>query len=201
MRTVKIKVYTFNELNKEAQCAAIENYRNSNTDLDLTPFNESCEEQIEEAGFYDSIDLQYSLSYCQGDGLRFSCNKIKESVLFSFFAEILGVGKEKTAKVLINNCSFELTSNKSAYYCYASKSDIDYSLEDYGHHDTINCNIVVSKVLDKIENLYMKICKDLENQGYKYIEEIQSDEYITETLIANEYEFLASGKQFNYENK
>lgn len=193
MRTIRTKVYTFNELNKEAQEIAIEEYRNNNTDIDLDSFNESCKEQIEEAGFYDDVYLQYSLSYSQGDGLSFSCGKIKESVLLSFFAEILGAGKEKTAQVLIDNCSFSLLA--SGPYSYASKSHIDYYLEG-GFKDLTNCEKIIAQVLDKLENYYLNLCKELENQGYKCIEDINSDDYIKETLIINNYEFLSNGKMY-----
>ena len=193
MRTIRTKVYTFNELNKEAQGIAIEEYRNNNVDIDLDFFNESCKEQIEEAGFYDDVSLQYSLSYSQGDGLSFSCDKIKESVLISFFAEILGAGKEKTAQVLIDNCSFRLLASR--HYTYASKSHIDYYLEG-GFKDFTNCEKIIGQVLDKIENYYLNLCKELENQGYSYIEDVNSDDYIKETLIANDYEFLSNGKMY-----
>lgn len=194
MRTIRTKVYKFDELSESAKQTAIEAERNSENSIELEFFNEGAIEQIEEVGFYDDVKLQYSLSNSQGDGLSFSCGNIKESVLLSFFAEILGKNKEKTAKILINNCSFECTGNRGNHYCYASKSDVDYTLEDYGHHDTINCNIVVSKVLEKIEDLYMKLCKDLEKQGYAEIEYQYSDEYITETLTENDFEYLENGK-------
>ncbi|HSE99811.1 MAG TPA: hypothetical protein VLA48_02855 [Nitrososphaeraceae archaeon] len=193
MRTIRTKIYKFEELSKEAQGIVIEEYRNGNTDIDLDPFNESCKEQIEEAGFYDDVSLQYSLSYSQGDGLSFSCDKIKESVLFSFFAEILGAGKEKTAKVLIDNCSFTLLA--SGHYTYASKSHIDYYLEG-GFKDLSNCEEIIAQVLDKLENYYLDLCKELENQGYKCIEDINSDDYIKEILSINNYEFLSNGKMY-----
>lgn len=192
MRTIRTKVYTFNELNKEAQEKAIIDYRNGNDDLQLLSFNEDCNRIIEERGFRD-VSLSYSLSYSQGDGLSFTASNIENSILISFFREILGENKEKTIQVLIDNCSFELTGNRGRYN-YASKSDIDYTLEDYGHNDTINCNIVVAKVLEKLENYYIDLCKELEKNGYNELEYLNSDEYIKDVLINNEYEFLSNGK-------
>jgi len=193
MRTIRTKIYTFDELSDGAKQVAIQEMRNSK-EIHLDWFNDDAKEQINEAGFYDDVELQYSLSYCQGDGLSFSCNRIEERVLLSFFAEILGEGKEKTAKVIMDNCSFVNTGN-DGHYCYASKRDIDYTFESY-KNDYKNINQVVAKVLEKIENLYVDLCKDLENQGYKDIEYQYSDECIIDDIQANDYEFLKSGKKY-----
>jgi hypothetical protein len=193
MRTIRTKVYKFDELVVDAQQNAIEEYR-AKMEIHLDFFNDEAIEQIEQAGFYDTIKLQYSLSSCQGDGLSFSCNRINESLLLPLFAEILGAGKEKTAKAIIDNCSFINTGNNGRY-CYASKSDIDYTLESY-RNIYENIEIVVSKVREKIENLYMNLCKDLENQGYSDIEYQRSDEAIIETILGNGLEFLSNGKMY-----
>lgn len=193
MRTIRTKVYLFNELSKDAQQKAIEQVRNRK-EVCLDFFNDDAVSKIEEVGFYGDVQLQYSLSYCQGDGLSFSCKGIEETVLFSFFAEVLGAGKEKTAKVIMDNCYFVNTGN-DGHYCFASKSDIDYYLESY-KAEYKNVNEVVGKVLEKIENLYIDLCKELEKQGYDEIEYQYSDEEIIEDIIANEYEFLKDGTRY-----
>ena len=196
MRTIRTKVYKFDELVVDAQQNAIEAER-ANKEIDLFWWNDDAIRQIETVGFIDDVKLQYSLSNSQGDGLSFSCKNIENSVLRSFFAEILGENKEKTAQVLIDNCSFECTGNRGNHYSYASKSDVDYTLEDYGHNDTLNCNIVVSKVLEKIEDLYMTLCKDLEKEGYAQIDYQYTDECIIEDFENSETEFTKDGKIFN----
>jgi hypothetical protein len=150
-------------------------------------------EQIENVGFYGDVKLQYSLSYCQGGGLSFSCNNIKESLLLPLFAEILGEGKEKTSKIIIENSYFS-NSGSNGYYCYASRNDIEY-IFDY-NIDAPNIENIVLQVETKIQNLYMELCKDLEKKGYEDIEYQCSDEAITETIIANDYEFLSNGKMY-----
>lgn len=194
MRTIRTKLYKFDELVVDAQQNAIEEYR-ENQYIDLDMFNESVKEQIEEAGFYEDVKLQYSLSYCQGDGLSFECNRIKESVLLSFFAEILGKNKEKTAKIIMKYCTFECTGNKGSHYCYASKGDISYEFDDYSGNKNL-IHEIVSKVEDKVKELYLNLCKEFENQGYKELEYLRSDENIREILLENEYEFLKSGKRY-----
>ena len=195
MRTIRTKVYTFNELSKEAKEVAIESFRNG-LEIHLDFFNDDAEEQIEMVGFYNDIKLRYSLSHCQGDGLSFSCNNIKTEILLKFFAEVLGEGKEKTAMVIIDNCSFENRGN-TGRYGYASKNDITFELDERGRSfESNNINKIVSKVEEKIQNHYLDLCNNLEKQGYAEIDYQYSDEAIVETINANDYEFLINGKQF-----
>lgn len=196
MRTIRTKVYKFDELLVDAQQNAIEQYKSQNNEVFLDGFNEDCLRQIEEVGFYDNIKIQYDLGYSQGDGFSFSCDRIETKILLPLFAEILGEGKEKTAKIIIDNCSFENTGNKWRY-CFASKSDIDFNIERYGNNDVENCNTIASKVLEKLENLYMSLCKELEKNGYSEIEFQNSEEYIRDYFISNGIDFTKDGQIFN----
>ena len=196
MRTIRTKVYKFEELVVDAQQNAIEDYQ-SKQEIHLDFFNDSAKEQIIEAGFLDDVKLQYSLSYSQGDGLSFSCDRVEESILLSFFAEILGKNKEKTAKLIIENCSFENRGNKGSHYSYASTNDITFELENYGtNYNKSRIEDVVSQVEKKLAIKYFDLCKDLENQGYKDIEYQRSEENVREILIYDNYEFLSNGKQY-----
>lgn len=194
MRTVRTKIYKFEELTKEAQQKAIENYRNDDF-IHLDMFNDDAAEKIIEAGFYDDVKIQYSFSYSQGDGLSFEAKRIESKILLQMFAEILGTDKEKTAKVIIENCSFKCTGNTGNHYCYASRNDVYFEFDDYSANKP-NIHELVSKVETKLKDLYMSICAELEKQGYAEIEYQRSDEYITEKIIANDYEFTKDGNIF-----
>jgi len=189
MKTIEIQLYSFDELSEGAKQNAIEKYRNSDH-VYLDFFNDDAKEQIENSGFKGNVSLSYSLSYCQGDGLSFSCDYFDK--LNELFTEVLGTGKQKTIDCLINNSSFKLKSNNH-HYCYASKSDLDFYLDNYYVKSQSNIDLVIDKVREKLEDLYMDLCKDLENQGYQDIEYQRSDEAISENLIANEYEFTENG--------
>jgi len=193
MKTIRIKIYKFEELSQEAQSNAIEQWRDRQ-DVCLDFFNENSIEQINEAGFYDDIKLQYSLGYSQGDGLSFSCKRIEWKTIEPLFTEVLGQGKEKTAKLIFEYCSFICKGNDGRY-CFASKNDIDFTFENY-NREYQNIKEVVGNVLTKIENKYLELCKQLEKQGYSEIEYQQSDEAIKETILANDYEFTKDGNQF-----
>lgn len=49
---------------------------------------------------------------------------------------------------------------------------------------------------NKFEAIYIKICKELEKQGYNYIEAGRSNENVDDNILANEYTFTADGERF-----
>jgi len=193
MKTIEISLYKFEELSEAAKISAIETERNSEYNVHLDFFNDDAKEQIYAAGFKGNVSLSYSLSYCQGDGLSFNCDYFDK--LNDLFIEILGEGKQKTIDCIINNCAFVLKNNNN-HYCYASKSDLDFYLDNYYVKNQTNIDLVIEKVREKLEDLYIDLCKDLENQGYKEIEYQQSDECIIENLISNDYDFTENGQLY-----
>ena len=198
MKTIDIKLYKFEELSEEAKQTAIEKYRENQWEHGefLIFFEEYCNEKIQEEGFKNP-KVQYSLSNCQGDGLSFSADGYDK--LEELFINELGKGKEKTAKILAENCEVKITGN-SGRYCFASKSDIDLYLENYSSSinvlNTNNIDIVISKVLAALEDKYISLCEELEKDGYNEIDHENSDEYITESIKANEYDFTEDGRQY-----
>jgi len=192
MRTIRTKVYQFSELSKAAQQKAIEWYKgflNEDPDI-LFGFEDYCSERAKEVGFYD-INVQYSLSYCQGDGLSFS-GKID---LQKLIPEIVPGIKKSALNAIINNCSYKLTGNNGRY-CFASKSDIDLWLDNYTNKDKPNIQKVVDKILAGLEDIYIDLCKELEKTGYKWIESAYEDENVINNIEANKYEFKADGTIF-----
>lgn len=192
MRTIRTKVYKFEELSDEAKQVAIEKHRNNIDEVFLDMFYDDCIEIIEEVGFCSDIKVQYSLGYSQGDGLSFSCDYFTK--LNELFVEVLGEGKQKTIDCIIDNCSFELSGNNGRY-CFASKSDIDFYSNSTSVSHT-NIERIIQKVCRVLENIYTDLCQDLEKRGYGEIEYQNSDEYISEELISNEYEFTKQGNIF-----
>lgn len=195
MRTVRTKVYDFEELSPEAQQVAIEWFREGQH-IYLSDFNYDAEQQIAEAGFYDKVQVIYSLNNCQGDGLSFQASRIEDDVVRRMFKEVMGEGKDRSIQTIMDDCEFRCTGNNGRY-CYASRRDLSY---EYNGSSTSSENIerVVGLVEEKLQDLYMELCSKLEKEGYAEIEYQMSDEYIKDTIIANEYEFTKDGKKFNY---
>ncbi len=197
MKVIEIKVYKFEELSPEAQARAIKTEIQRQYEyLELDTFNEDAKEQIKDAGFINPV-LSYSLSYSQGDGLSFKADGFNK--LTDLFIEVLGPGKEKTAKLLADNCTVILKGN-TGHYCYAKRDQIDLYIENYTSSinvtNTDRIDEVVSKALRLLEDIYLDLCKKLEKQGYSEIEYLTSEECAKENLIANDVEFTADGKIF-----
>ncbi len=185
-----IQIYNFNELSQEAKDTAINNFRGEG-EVFLDFFNDDCVETAKEHGFEGKIGLQYSLSYCQGDGLSFSCEWFNSQKLHEIFVEVLGTGKDKTIETIINECSFSLVGNNGRY-CYSHEKDLDFCFTDNIYAPNIES--VVEKVKEKLVEIYLDLCKELEKRGYDEIDYQYSDEYISNELIEREYEFLENGK-------
>ena len=185
-----IQVYNFNELSQCGKETAIKNFRGEG-EIHLDFFNDEAKEIISQRGFKGNIKLQYSLSNSQGDGLSFGCDYFDSEKLHEIFVEVLGTGKDKTIEVILNNSYFKLNGN-SGRYCYANIGDLEYIFDD--NISAPNIEEVVGKVEEKLVEIYLDLCKELENIGYNEIEYQYSDEYISELLEVNEYEFLENGK-------
>lgn len=191
MRTETIKIFKFEELSKEAQRKAIEQHKEwKNQDywmLDL--WHDCIKEELKEKGWHD-VELQYSLSCCQGDGLSFSGVLDIKYFLDNIYSKNLSNYK----KWAINEYIYTVHSEgNKGHYCYASKSDIDY-IENY--QDGIQRNRIDNlwqDILEEIKEYYYSLCKEYEKQGYNEIDYQLSDECIIRDIQANEYEFLKNG--------
>lgn len=195
MKTIEINLYKFAELSKDAQENAISNYRSNqwaNGD-NLYFFSENCTERLKNMGFINPT-VQYSLSSSQGDGLSFSADgysKMRDIVL-----SVFGAHHPKIADFITDNLTIKISGN-TGYYCYASKSDIDVYLDVYAScNETPLIDDAIEKVQASLTDIYLNICEELEKDGYSEIEHEDSDEFISESLIANEYDFTAEGELY-----
>jgi len=187
-----IQIYNFNELSQTAKDTAINNFRDVH-EIHLDFFNDEAKEIISQRGFKGNIKLQYSLSNCQGDGLSFGCDYFDSQKLHEIFKEVLGSGKDKTIEILMNNYAYFTLDGNNSRYCYAHKNDLEYIFDD--NINAPNIKEVVGKVEEKLVEIYLNLCKELEKMGYDEIEYQYSDEYIITELIEREYEFLENGKK------
>jgi len=192
MKTIEVKIFEFSELSPEAQQKAIKNemkywYEN----LTLDTFNDDATEQIKDAGFINPV-LSYSLSCSQGDGLSFKADKYGK--LVDLFIQVLGPGKERTAKLLADSCA-QVFKGNTGHYSYAQKNQVDLYLDECTNvTDTKNIDECIAEVLTLLEDIYMNLCKKLEDQGYREIEYLTSEECARENLECNNFEFTEDGK-------
>ena len=130
MKKKTITLYEYSELSKEAQEKALAKWNETNDD----PFMQShminlLKEKLEERKIKydtDSIDVRYSLSYCQGDGFMFE-------------------GK------LEDDRGRTITIKHSGHYYHKYSRDIDYpaaSERDYAYFEKR-----YNKICDEMEQL------------------------------------------------
>lgn len=179
-------VYTIDELSEEAREKAHQKWIEHNDYYFLSDdLNERLHELLKENNIKDLNDtsnpgtsptrptrVMYSLSYCQGDGCMF-----EGRFIFTF----------NRKKYLV------VVKHSGRYYHYNGK-DIEVYSEG---GDEVKSDKTYTVVKEKFNNVYVKICTQLEQYGYEHIEYEDSMEAFTEACEANGYTFTSEGVMDN----
>lgn len=206
MRTIRIKLYKFNELSEKAKNTAIENWRSNN---DYDPSFDDIKESVKAV-----IEL-FNLKTGR------TLDDIRTSHIDDFILELRGV---RLYKYLINNYYNDLFEPKYIKSINGIKTGKQFIFKVHKDHKgepytqiysknlVSDCctltgicydNDILQPVYDFLKKpesntTFEDLMKDIENaitKCYRTTEEwINSDEYITETIEANEYEFTQDGK-------
>lgn len=179
MKEITIKTYEFEELSEDVQERLIEEYRRYEdyNDYDLEHY---LNERLKELTGL-SFDLEYSLCYRQGDCLRFTGQIDGEEIDKLPFAHLV-----KDSRVTI------ISINHSCYNPYNVDIDID-AREDWDYQEYTDEEF--GKLQNAVEEWYKGIRDTLEEEGYNYIEEMESDEYIREILINCDDMYMEDGRR------
>lgn len=186
MKTIQKEytLYTFDELSQEAKDKARQKHNENNDYYFLEDcMNERLHELLQENFIKDMNDtskagtkptqVQYSLSYCQGDGAMFTGDFILKDY----------INKNKDGGNYIAHIKH------SGRYYHSNSKTIDIRDEED--------NEAPKEIYDAFEVTYQKICKELERYGYNFIEYEDSEESFRENCEANEYTFLSDGTMMN----
>lgn len=205
MRTVRTKVYQFNELNESAKQTAIDNYRNNNLNFDFV--YSDMHNTIKK--FNDVFDIREG----SRSWLDFSTSHFEN--------EILSLSGLRLHKYLINNYFYDLFKGK--YYSLWSKKD--FSFEHYKDGFPVlkqrrskvifeNCCVLTGMCYDEnvLQPIYDFLKHPDKNTGFEglisecfqaakkciddEIDYMNSDEYITEEIGNNDFEFTKDGNRF-----
>lgn len=205
--TKEYNVYQFNELTESAKESVRRWY------LDGQPefiFTDNCEEDLANLFGKNKLNVQYSLSSCQGDGFNIYGEIDAESIFKCLEEHNGGTQLERFKNVLtekekrtIKNYAEECGAIKLPYnnrYCYSLADYIDiaddweYQLDYYSNYRNINIK-TLKKFEELVRDIFAELCRSYEKQGYEYFYEI-ADEDLEELCEANEYEFLEDGTLF-----
>lgn len=201
-------VYDYAELSEEAKEKAKEWWLDGQ---EPEIFTENCEEDLRNLFPNSDLKVQYSLGYCQGDGLNIYgeldpldvIDMLREKKCGDTFSEenkSFTEKNEKTIKAYVKMFNFKISlpMNRSGYtYCIADRTDFaDEWIEELEFN---NFRSIKTGVIRKFEHtvalIFDKLAVQYEENGYEYFYEI-SDEDMEEICEANEYRFLKNGTYF-----
>lgn len=210
MKTVSVNydVFQYNELSDEAKEVAKRWWLDGQ---DSYGFTEDVKEDLYNLFGENNLDVQYQLSYCQGDGFNIS-GEIDAKDIFKCLEEhragtqLAGFEDyltDKEKKAILHYASevgkIKLPANNRYGYSLADYIDIadkwEYELEYYSGYKNINKE-AIEKFETIVRGIFKTLCKGYEKWGYEYFYEID-DVTMDELCEANGYEFLEDGTVFN----
>ena len=197
--TKSYDVFTYDELSDEAKAKVKDMFLQWRGE-DSNIFTEDCENVLAELFPNSDLNVQYDLSYSQGDGFN-TYGKLKATDLID-----VDLGKYPLNGTSIKPLSdknaikdacekagiFDITLENNSRYCYslADRIELDRTYEDELSEDEI-------KLLDELEKFAQDVIGEInskfEDNGYDYFYEMDEDE-VRDMADANDYEFTEDGK-------
>lgn len=193
MRTVRTKVYKFEELSNEAKAVAIEEIRNTYYEyndfgswaVDDCSLFESTQQELDLIGFNDEILIKNTRESIYFDTDRngfLDCAIAMNVTDDNLFLKWLGIEGE--------------LAEKTDYKIYTPNGRNNNTIIEFSEGYSCEFNETDFKVLEnatkKFNNHIQDVLKRIEADiDYRY-----TDEAIIEDILANDYEFLSNGKQY-----
>ena len=200
MKTIEIKVYSFDELSKQAKAKAIENNNEINIHEDWYEY--IYEDFISLNKDFEIDRIYFSGFWSQGDGAMFEYSGISDS-LKDEFIDSLDLSPMRK-QWLLGNIYVSGKGKQSGHYCHekscshsiyweVDNGDLHYNaqplfyewLERFAEDFE---DFVISKYEDQANELYSNL-----SHSYDYL---TSEDAIEETIIANDLEFYEDGSRY-----
>lgn len=205
MRTIETQVFTYDELDEAAKAKAREWWKENGLDY---PWYDCTYEDATQCAALLGIDITriyFSGFYSQGDGACFEGSyTARENALSAILEHAPQDATLHDIAAALDKLQSEwrgaisATVKHSGHYYHAGCTIIECELDAAKWLDdeaaTPDLTLDAENTLETCLRAFMRwIYRQLETQ-YDYL---MSDEAVAETLLANEYEFLASGKFHN----
>lgn len=210
MRTIRTKVYQFSELSKEAQQKAIEKYRNSDADNNQHHYDEVINSVKAAVDLFDlKTGREYTdirCSHIDDNILQFSGVRLYKYILNNYGTALFTPKYIKCIDRVVNWRPFiceVFTGNNGKYTMIYSRNkkdnscpltgvcyDMDILQPVYDFLKWPDNRTTFESLISEIETAIQKTFSDTEQW-------INSADYITEEIEANEYEFTADGNRFH----
>lgn len=209
MRTVTetYNVYTYPELSEKAKEKVNQWYLDD--PLRSETFSEIYMDDLRYLFPNSELKMQFSLSYCQGDGLNiygkldlmdvFKVVRDKSSFgnTFADFWDNMTEHEQKTIEAYMEVCgrNIALPYNDRHYnYCVSDKTDFaEEWIEELEYQQYKNIQVDTIRKMEKlVADMFVMLAKQYEKYGYKYFYE-PDEEDIMKTCESNGWEFLEDG--------
>lgn len=127
--------FKFEELSEEAKEKAIKDWRENGYEWDsfeVEQLTESFKEVLKEKGFEDDVEVNWGLSYCQGDGVCFSGR-----LELARFLDQEGFRKYKEMAPYL----YVKVKNARGNYCHWNSMDVEVELEGVRTEDLLSSDL------------------------------------------------------------
>ncbi len=191
--------FKFNELSDNTKGKARQDYRNARDYYFESEFvSDDMETTLKEHGFeLSKKGLSWDLSYSQGDYVGICGELTKDKLHELMMGQLDKRDKKKYYFWVINRREIEIVQKISHHHYYGQQ--VDVSIE-YDSFDDDEYFVILRNFADKLE-CAERVVKDyvdeliriLKKQGYEQLSYYDSDEYIDEYYINNDYEFDEDG--------
>lgn len=193
MRTITetINLYTYNELSEEAKNKA-KNWYLEGREVDF--FSEVCISRLTELFPKSDLKVEFSLSYCQGDGLNIY-GHINMDDLLEYIKSDLSNSEYKamTHYISVAGSDVEMPCNRRYSYCICDSTDYVEQLEsDLERLEYRNINEDALNNFNHYARVALsRLCSEFENDGYSYFYEVREEE-----IVDAGYEFTEDGEVY-----
>ena len=207
--TREYKVYNFSELSEEAKDKVKQWYLDD--DFRLYEFENIYTEDLKYLFNNSDLKLQFSLSYCQGDGLNIygkldlmdvftAIRDTKHSGdLFEQYKDLFSEHEQKTIEAYMEVCGREVELPYNRHYCYCIDDRVDFAddwIESLEYCRYKNIQIDTIRKMEKlVGRMFENLSATYEKYGYDYFYNAD-DEIVNEECEANEWRFLEDGTFF-----
>lgn len=207
--TREYKVYNFSELSEDAKEKAKQWY----LDDDFRPqeFENIYTEDLHYLFNNSDLKMQFSLSYCQGDGLNIYGKLDLMDVFavirdtdhsgeqFKQYKDLFSEHEQKTIEAYMEACGREIELPYNRHYCYCIDDRVDFADEwieilEYCRYKNIQID-TIRKMEKLVGMMFENLSATYEKYGYDYFYNAD-DEVVNEACEANGWRFLEDGTFF-----
>ena len=193
--TMEYNIYRFGELSDQAKEAVKARYLE---ERDPSQFSDMCEEDLRFNLFpHSELKVQFSLNYCQGDGLN-----ICGGLSYDDFLPALKENLSDAAKALLERYCAEyggayiMTENYPYHYCIADTLTYTENIwEDFEDSGVENLDHLCDEIDTAMREYMNELCRGYEKWGYEFFYEVEDDE-VEEWADSMDMWFTEDGQLF-----